>query len=78
MMTQISMMDWGVSDIYELHIDYIQVDLVNINDNHIQHGLPLEYHEVLKSSSYQEEIIANTNLRRVKQLLIFLNPFCND
>ncbi len=62
LMTQISMMDWGVSDIYELHIDYIQVDLVNINDNHIQHGLPLEYHEVLKSSSYQEEIIANTNL----------------
>ena len=62
LMTQISMMDWGVSDIYELHIDYIQVDLVNVNDEHIQHGLPLEYHEVLKSSSYQEEIIANTNL----------------
>ena len=63
LMTQVSLMDWGISDIFELHVDYIKVDVVNVNDEHIQYGLPLEYHPtLLEASAYEEEIIAKTNL----------------
>jgi len=63
LMAQVSLMDWGVSDIFELHVDYIQVDLININDEQVQHGLPLEYRPKLeKASTYKEEVTARSKL----------------
>ncbi len=61
LMTQISLMDWGF-DIYELYIDYIQVDLVKVGEDYKQFGLPLIYRPPIKETSYySEEIIPSKN-----------------
>jgi len=63
LMAQVSLMDWGVSDIFELHVDYIQVDLVHVDEEHIQYGLPLGFHPpILDASAFKEEVVAKTNL----------------
>lgn len=63
LMAQISMMDWGIGDIFELRIDYIQVDLVQKGQKLTQHGLPLEYHpKLLKASAYKENLIAQSKM----------------
>lgn len=61
LMTQISLMDWG-NEIYELYIDYVQVDLVKIGEEYEQFGVPLTYRPPIKDASYySEEIIPNKN-----------------
>jgi len=57
LMTQVSMMDWGISEIYELKIDYIKVDLVKVTDDPKQFGEPLIYRPSLKTADVYPEIL---------------------
>jgi len=60
LMTQVSMMDWGITEIYELKIDYIQVDLVKVGAEGTHYGEPLIYRPDLKDAgSYAVELIPN-------------------
>jgi len=62
LMTQVSMMDWGNTDIYELKVDYIKVDLVMASDKLEQFGEPLIYRPELKAAGfYKKEIAAEDN-----------------
>lgn len=47
-MAQVSLMDWGISDIYTLEIDYIKVDVVSNSEQLTQFGLPLVYRPSVK------------------------------
>lgn len=60
LMAQISLMDWGISSLYTLSIDYIKVDVIEIGHHLSQYGNPLEYRPPLKESSfYEEELIVS-------------------
>lgn len=63
LMTQVSLMDWGISDVFELSIDYIKVDLIKTTDTNLpQYGLPLVYRPELKAASfYSVEIPVSAN-----------------
>lgn len=62
LMTQVSMMDWGNTDIYELKVDYIKVDLVKVDEKQEQYGEPLVYRPVLKdATSYKNEVVPSGN-----------------
>jgi len=51
-MAQVSLMDWGNTDVYELKVDYITVDVVKADESHEQFGEPLEYRPPLKEASH--------------------------
>jgi len=57
LMTQVSMMDWGNSEIYGLKVDYIKVDLVKVTDDPQQYGEPLVYRPPLKKADAYEETL---------------------
>lgn len=59
-MTQISLMDWGISSIYTLEVDYIKVDLVNKNQAHPAFGLPLIYRPPIEASDAFDKVYVAT------------------
>lgn len=62
LMVQVSLMDWGITDIYELKIDYIKVDVVDVNNKLPQYGLPLVYRpEILPIDHFSESIRTQTS-----------------
>jgi len=52
LMAQISLMDWGLSDVYKLTIDYIKVDIVEKENDLPQYGLPLIYRPQIPPVDY--------------------------
>ncbi len=52
LMVQVSLMDWGISELMTLEIDYIRADVVSVSDSLPQYGLPLIYRPPLKDAGF--------------------------
>jgi hypothetical protein len=62
-MTQISLMDWGISDIYCLEVDYIKVDLVNRNGVYPEYGFPLMYRPPIEApEAFEKAFIVSKSI----------------
>ncbi len=57
LLAQVSMMDWGNKEVYQLDIDYIKVDVVDVKKTKPDLGYGIEYRPPLKNkNTYQHEI----------------------
>jgi len=57
---QISLMNWGNTDIYELKVDYVTVDVVKADGAHESFGEPIAYQPALKQADHYQQTMAPT------------------
>lgn len=56
-MVQVSLMDWGISEIVSLEVDYIKADVVSVTEELPQYGLPIIYRPPLQDSGdFKEQL----------------------